>query len=29
MFLENEIIENKEDYLIIASPMFFLRKLKR
>ncbi len=29
MFFENEIIENKEDYLIIPSPMYFLRRLKR
>ena len=29
LFLENEIIDNNEDYLIISSPMSFLRKLKR
>jgi ComF family protein len=29
LFLENENITNKEDFLIISSPMYFLRKLKR
>lgn len=29
MFLENEVIDYREDCLIISSPMYFLRELKR
>lgn len=29
IFMENELIENKDNFLIVSSPMYFLRKLKR